>query len=235
MCRSVRRLSFPRRDLCWRTDLPWRRGRVPGLHMLSECMHAGAADSQDPSQPLCILSLFFCFPQRGEVVCARRRCPAVSCPHPALDGCACAVCDGCNFHGRGCFNGERFPHPTDRCQLCSCLVLSHTHSNLHFWDLVQRHQHLLIFRCTGTVTDYVKELSSPSVCAFVCLERCRGVHTCVLSECRLCASGNPSWRVLPRLHRDLSPSGEGVPVWLHLHFALWSLLVMLLSGQSDGS
>ncbi|KAM9854759.1 kielin/chordin-like protein [Aulostomus maculatus] len=62
-----------------------------------------------------------CTCSRGEVVCAQRRCPAVSCPHPALDGCACGMCDGCNFVGRDCFNGERFPHPTDHCQLCSCL------------------------------------------------------------------------------------------------------------------
>ncbi|CAK6951146.1 kielin/chordin-like protein [Scomber scombrus] len=62
-----------------------------------------------------------CTCSRGEVVCTQRRCPSVSCPHPALDGCACGVCDGCNFSGRDCFNGERFPHPTDRCQLCSCL------------------------------------------------------------------------------------------------------------------
>ncbi|XP_049429825.1 kielin/chordin-like protein [Epinephelus fuscoguttatus] len=62
-----------------------------------------------------------CTCSKGEVVCAQRRCPAVSCPHPGLDGCACRVCDGCNFNGRDCFNGERFPHPTDHCQLCSCL------------------------------------------------------------------------------------------------------------------
>ncbi|XP_071356594.1 kielin/chordin-like protein isoform X2 [Trachinotus anak] len=62
-----------------------------------------------------------CTCSRGEVVCEQRRCPAVSCPHPALDGCACGVCDGCSFIGRDCFNGERFPHPTDHCQLCSCL------------------------------------------------------------------------------------------------------------------
>ncbi|XP_034734849.1 kielin/chordin-like protein isoform X1 [Etheostoma cragini] len=62
-----------------------------------------------------------CTCSRGEVVCTHRKCPAVSCPHPALDGCACGVCDGCTFHGRGCFNGERFPHPTDHCQLCLCL------------------------------------------------------------------------------------------------------------------
>ncbi|XP_034389852.1 kielin/chordin-like protein [Cyclopterus lumpus] len=62
-----------------------------------------------------------CTCSRGEVVCKQRRCPALSCTHPALDGCACGVCDGCNFNGRGCFNGERFPLPTDHCQLCSCL------------------------------------------------------------------------------------------------------------------
>ncbi|XP_017261029.1 kielin/chordin-like protein isoform X2 [Kryptolebias marmoratus] len=62
-----------------------------------------------------------CRCSRGEVVCAQRRCPAVSCSHPTLDGCACGVCDGCNFNGRDCINGERFQHPEDHCQLCSCL------------------------------------------------------------------------------------------------------------------
>ncbi|XP_041854067.1 kielin/chordin-like protein isoform X3 [Melanotaenia boesemani] len=62
-----------------------------------------------------------CTCSRGEVECVQRRCPAVSCPHPALDGCSCGVCDGCSFSGRNCFSGERFPHPEDHCQLCSCL------------------------------------------------------------------------------------------------------------------
>uniref|UniRef100_A0A1A8B690 Kielin/chordin-like protein n=1 Tax=Nothobranchius furzeri TaxID=105023 RepID=A0A1A8B690_NOTFU len=62
-----------------------------------------------------------CTCSRGEVVCAQRRCPAVSCLNPALDGCACGVCDGCRFNGRDYFNGERFQHPEDHCQLCSCL------------------------------------------------------------------------------------------------------------------
>ncbi|XP_026167747.1 kielin/chordin-like protein isoform X2 [Mastacembelus armatus] len=62
-----------------------------------------------------------CTCSRGEVECAQRRCPAVSCSHPTLDGCACGVCDGCNFNGRDCFNGERFSHLADHCQLCSCL------------------------------------------------------------------------------------------------------------------
>ncbi|KAK5867486.1 hypothetical protein PBY51_011973 [Eleginops maclovinus] len=62
-----------------------------------------------------------CTCSRGEVVCTQRRCNAVSCSHPALDDCSCGQCDGCDFNGRGCFNGERFPHPSDHCQLCSCL------------------------------------------------------------------------------------------------------------------
>ncbi|CAL8263592.1 unnamed protein product [Merluccius merluccius] len=62
-----------------------------------------------------------CTCSRGEVVCVQRRCPAVPCTHPALDSCVCPVCDGCRFTGRDCFNGERFTHPTDHCQLCSCL------------------------------------------------------------------------------------------------------------------
>lgn len=61
-------------------------------------------------------------------MCARRGCPSVSCTHPALDGCACGVCDGCIFYGRSCSSGEQFPNPVDRCQLCSCLVLTHTFS-----------------------------------------------------------------------------------------------------------
>ncbi|XP_043980613.1 kielin/chordin-like protein [Gambusia affinis] len=62
-----------------------------------------------------------CTCSRGEVVCTARRCPSAPCEHPALDGCACGVCDGCNFNGRGCYNGEQFPHPEDHCQSCFCL------------------------------------------------------------------------------------------------------------------
>ncbi|CAI5664367.1 unnamed protein product [Oreochromis niloticus] len=61
-----------------------------------------------------------CRCSRGEVVCEQRKCPAVSCPHPTLNSCACEVCDGCNFYGRDCLSGEQFAHPTDSCQRCSC-------------------------------------------------------------------------------------------------------------------
>ncbi|MEQ2287677.1 hypothetical protein AMECASPLE_015108, partial [Ameca splendens] len=62
-----------------------------------------------------------CTCSRGEVLCTTRKCPSSPCAHPALDDCACGVCDGCNFNGRDCYNGERFPHPEDHCQICSCL------------------------------------------------------------------------------------------------------------------
>ncbi|XP_064417188.1 kielin/chordin-like protein [Latimeria chalumnae] len=58
---------------------------------------------------------------RGEVTCSRKTCPKVSCPHPAVDLCACPVCDGCSFHGRDCLNGERFPDPDNQCNRCTCL------------------------------------------------------------------------------------------------------------------
>ncbi|KAK7892159.1 hypothetical protein WMY93_024122 [Mugilogobius chulae] len=62
-----------------------------------------------------------CTCRKGEVACAQRRCPAVSCPHPALDACGCGECEGCNYYGRDCYSGENFPHPTDHCQRCTCL------------------------------------------------------------------------------------------------------------------
>lgn len=56
-----------------------------------------------------------------------------------------------------------------------------------------------------------------------------------MSKRCLCASSDPSRGVLPCLHRHLSASGERVSVRLHLLFTLWSLLLVLLSGQSDTS
>ncbi|CAN9499249.1 unnamed protein product [Ophioblennius macclurei] len=62
-----------------------------------------------------------CTCSRGEMVCTARTCPEASCQHPTRDRCSCDVCDGCNFERRECYNGERFLHPADHCQLCSCL------------------------------------------------------------------------------------------------------------------
>ncbi|KAB5575222.1 hypothetical protein PHYPO_G00218350 [Pangasianodon hypophthalmus] len=62
-----------------------------------------------------------CTCSRGEVRCTSRSCPSVSCPHPVVDGCGCAECNRCNFHGRVCVNGENFSDPKDKCQRCTCL------------------------------------------------------------------------------------------------------------------
>ncbi|KAL4659485.1 kielin/chordin-like protein [Arapaima gigas] len=62
-----------------------------------------------------------CICSRGDVTCGSKRCPKVTCSHPAADSCSCPVCDGCSFHGRDCQNGERFPDPRDKCQRCTCL------------------------------------------------------------------------------------------------------------------
>lgn len=78
--------------------------------------------------------------------------------------------------------------------------------------------------CVSTMTDCVKEILSTSMCVCVCvflwIERWCGVYSCVLSKSRLWASSDPSWRVLPCLHGDLSSSGERVSVRLLLLFAL---------------
>ncbi|XP_029378341.1 kielin/chordin-like protein [Echeneis naucrates] len=62
-----------------------------------------------------------CTCSKGEVMCSERGCPPAPCPHPDQDSCSCGVCDGCNFNGRNCYNGERFPHPKNPCQICSCV------------------------------------------------------------------------------------------------------------------
>lgn len=167
-------------------------------------------------------------------MCARRRCPAVSCPHPALDGCACGVCDGCNFNGRGCFNGERFPHPTGRCQLCSCLVLSHTLWFTFLIDLIQKHQHLLIFCCTNRLCEGVIVTLSLRVCvprtvlwcARMCLVQVLpvGVRWPLLESAAPSAQGFVSTRgrstsLAPPSLRPLIPARHA-PVW-----SVWQLLI----------
>lgn len=60
-----------------------------------------------------------------------------------------------------------------------------------------------------------------------------GVFTQVVSECRLCKSGDPSRGVLPPLHRYLPLSGKRISLWLHLRFTSLPLLIVLLFGQSE--
>ncbi|KAM4553451.1 kielin/chordin-like protein [Fundulus diaphanus] len=92
-----------------------------GCPICDGCHYEGVTYSDKQSFPGGAQGCQDCTCSRGEVVCTSRRCPSPQCAHPALDGCACGVCDGCNFNGRDCQNGERFPHPEDPCQTCSCL------------------------------------------------------------------------------------------------------------------
>lgn len=61
-----------------------------------------------------------CRCKRGHVTCVPRACENVNCPHPGEDPCMCPVCDGCNYNGQDCLNGESFPDPEDDCSRCTC-------------------------------------------------------------------------------------------------------------------
>ncbi|KAG8440107.1 hypothetical protein GDO86_006046 [Hymenochirus boettgeri] len=61
-----------------------------------------------------------CRCMRGHVTCGPQPCTQVICTHPAEDSCMCPVCDGCNYNGKECTNGESFPDPEDECSHCSC-------------------------------------------------------------------------------------------------------------------
>ncbi|XP_031418057.1 kielin/chordin-like protein [Clupea harengus] len=85
------------------------------------CVFQGGVYADGQSFPAPKADCDVCTCSRGGVTCAPQVCAKVSCPHPALDRCSCGVCDGCLFHQRNCGNGERFPHPQDPCQRCTCL------------------------------------------------------------------------------------------------------------------
>lgn len=61
-----------------------------------------------------------CTCSSGEVRCSSMSCPAVSCPHPAVDSCGCAECKNCRFHGRQYQNTEQFTNAEDNCLTCTC-------------------------------------------------------------------------------------------------------------------
>ncbi|XP_058511030.1 kielin/chordin-like protein [Ochotona princeps] len=53
------------------------------------------------------------------VSCRPLPCPPAPCAHPRPGRC-CPSCDGCLFQGKQLASGERFPSPTDACQVCLC-------------------------------------------------------------------------------------------------------------------
>ncbi|XP_076799666.1 uncharacterized protein LOC143444348 isoform X2 [Clavelina lepadiformis] len=55
----------------------------------------------------------------GDIVCARRSCPDLSCSHPAPDGC-CSSCKGCLYGETMYNNGERFESADNSCNECTC-------------------------------------------------------------------------------------------------------------------
>ena len=56
----------------------------------------------------------------GEVTCKSTTCPLVSCSHPTQGKC-CQTCDdGCEMDGWVYHQNERFNHPHDICQDCTC-------------------------------------------------------------------------------------------------------------------
>ncbi|XP_067836581.1 kielin/chordin-like protein, partial [Heptranchias perlo] len=62
-----------------------------------------------------------CRCRKGHVICDSKQCRKVSCPHPVISLCGCPMCEGCQYNGRDCKNGERFPDPSNKCNRCTCL------------------------------------------------------------------------------------------------------------------
>ncbi|XP_051512067.1 kielin/chordin-like protein isoform X2 [Myxocyprinus asiaticus] len=85
------------------------------------CLFHGRVYADGEAFPSPTASCEECRCSRGDVQCSPKSCPSAPCPHPEQDPCACSVCEGCNFNGRECGNGERFPDPSDHCQGCTCL------------------------------------------------------------------------------------------------------------------
>lgn len=104
---------------------------MPGVHMLSECIHVRAADSQHPSQLLYILSLFFVF--RREVKWCVRGGDALLChAHTQLWTAVRAACVTDATLMDAAVSTENV-FPTLQTAVSSAPVwYYHTHSDLHF-------------------------------------------------------------------------------------------------------
>ncbi|XP_070188785.1 uncharacterized protein [Littorina saxatilis] len=76
--------------------------------------YRNGAQFQDPQD-----SCSTCRCASGNVICTATVCPAVACSHPVQGQC-CPECSQCHFNNLQYDSGQRFPHPTDRCQECVC-------------------------------------------------------------------------------------------------------------------
>uniref|UniRef100_H0V452 Kielin cysteine rich BMP regulator n=1 Tax=Cavia porcellus TaxID=10141 RepID=H0V452_CAVPO len=63
-----------------------------------------------------------CHCQEGLARCQPRPCPRAPCAHPLPGTCCQSDCSGCAFGGKEYPSGADFPHPSDPCRLCLCLV-----------------------------------------------------------------------------------------------------------------
>uniref|UniRef100_A0A4W3J5X1 Kielin cysteine rich BMP regulator n=1 Tax=Callorhinchus milii TaxID=7868 RepID=A0A4W3J5X1_CALMI len=63
-----------------------------------------------------------CVCVNGSVSCQDRACRGALCSNPLAGSCCLNNCNGCNFAGKEYPNGADFPHPTNLCKECHCLV-----------------------------------------------------------------------------------------------------------------
>lgn len=60
-----------------------------------------------------------CTCNRGNVVKRRISCPSITCQHP-VKGICCQECNNCLYENRVYRNGQRFPDPSNQCNICDC-------------------------------------------------------------------------------------------------------------------
>ncbi|XP_062861314.1 kielin/chordin-like protein [Trichomycterus rosablanca] len=109
------------RRVCAAASCPYPVSGSCGCPVCEGCLYQGGDYADGELFPAPTSACEECTCTKGKVSCTPKTCHEVTCPHPGVDPCGCAVCDGCNFHNRQCINGEPFPDPEDHCQHCTCL------------------------------------------------------------------------------------------------------------------
>ncbi|KAK3097854.1 hypothetical protein FSP39_013843 [Pinctada imbricata] len=61
-----------------------------------------------------------CVCRDGSLDCRQKRCPGISCRHPAMKQC-CSECTDCFYQGQEHRNGTIFSDPAEKCNDCQCL------------------------------------------------------------------------------------------------------------------
>ena len=60
-----------------------------------------------------------CVCREGSLDCRQKRCPAITCRHPAMSEC-CSECRDCFYQGKEYRDGAVFADPAERCNECRC-------------------------------------------------------------------------------------------------------------------